>query len=269
MVELGNGQTVVVIPGIQGRWEWMEPAVKALAVRDRVISDSLAGDHGSVADIDPSQGFDSYLDWVDGLLDRAQVAQAVICGVSYGGLVALRYAAHRSRRVSSSLLVSTPSPRWKPTCQIERYLRSPRLMSPVLAVSSPFRLYPEVVRAFPKFTSRWRFAHEHVHRAIGYPCAPSRMAQRVRLLEGINFHDDCRRVRAPTLVVTGVNGLDRVVPVQSTREHLSEIPGSSYSQIESTGHIGCATKPERFCESVGGFVDAHLKSGAPPLQVSA
>ena len=269
MIERGNGQSVVLIPGIQGRWEWMEPAITALAGRYRVITDSLAGDRGSVAHINPSRGFDSHLDWVDALLDRAQVDHAVICGVSYGGLVALRYAAHRSRRVSSLILVSTPSPRWKPNCQIERYLRSPRLMSPVFTVSSPFRLYPEVARAFPTIAGRWRFAREHVHRTIRYPFAPTRMAERVRLLEGINFRDDCRRVSAPTLVVTGVADLDRVVPVESTREYLSAIPGSEYSEIDSTGHIGCVTKPERFCECVGHFIDAHRKSDATPLQVPA
>ena len=76
MVEKGDGPAVVMIPGIQGRWEWIEPAVTSLATRCRVISDSLAGDRGSVADINPSRGFDSYLDWVDTLLDRAKVERA-------------------------------------------------------------------------------------------------------------------------------------------------------------------------------------------------
>jgi hypothetical protein len=42
VVDRGNGVPVVLVPGIQGRWEWMAPAVDALASRCRVITFSLA-----------------------------------------------------------------------------------------------------------------------------------------------------------------------------------------------------------------------------------
>ncbi len=269
MVDRGHGPAVLMIPGIQGRWEWMSPAVEALAVRCRVISGSLAGDRGTVRSIDSADGFDSFLEWADELLDRAGLEHAAVCGVSYGGLVALRYAAHRPERVESLVLTSTPSPRWKPNCRIERYLRAPRLMSPVFALSSPFRLYSEIARAFPNPFARAWFALTHLHRVTRYPFAPSNMAQRVRLLEGIDFLGDCDRVKAPTLVVTGAPGLDRVVPVESTREYLEAIPGAAHAQIGDTGHIGLVTKPEPFAAVVGRFVATHAKRGRLPLQVSA
>ena len=269
MVDRGHGPAVLMIPGIQGRWEWMSPAVDALAARCRVISGSLAGDSGSLRNIDPAHGFDGYLGWADELLDRAGLERVAVCGVSYGGFVALRYAAHRPERVESLVLTSTPSPRWKPNCHIERYLQAPRLMSPVFSLSSPFRLYPEIARAFPNpFVRAW-FALTHLYRVTRYPFAPTNMAERVRLLEGIDFLGDCTRVNAPTLVVTGAQGLDRVVPVESTREYLEAIPGAAHAQIDDTGHIGLVTRPERFAEVVGSFVATHAKSIKIPLQVSA
>ena len=42
IVDRGSGIPIVVIPGIQGRWEWMSPTVDALAARCRVITFSLA-----------------------------------------------------------------------------------------------------------------------------------------------------------------------------------------------------------------------------------
>jgi hypothetical protein len=36
-----TGPLVIVIPGVQGRWEWMRPAVEALAAFDRVVSMEL------------------------------------------------------------------------------------------------------------------------------------------------------------------------------------------------------------------------------------
>ena len=47
MIDIGTGPPLVLIPGLQGRWEWMRPAVDALARRFRVLTFSLAGDNGS------------------------------------------------------------------------------------------------------------------------------------------------------------------------------------------------------------------------------
>ena len=269
MVDYGTGPAVVVIPGVQGRWEWMEPAIDALADRCRVVSGSLAGERGSYGAIEPAAGFESYLHWVDTLLDRAQLEQAAMCGVSYGGLVALHYAATRPERTTALVLASTPSPTWKPSCRVEWYVKAPRLLSPVFALSSPFRLYPEIAAAFPHVVGRGLFALRHLYRVTRYPFTPTRMAERVRLLEGVDFARDCRRIKAPTLVVTGEPGLDRVVPIESTREYLDAIPGATYEAIEGTGHIGLVTKPDRFAAIVGAFVTAHAARGRPRTQIPA
>ncbi len=79
MVDRGHGPPVVMIPGVQGRWEWMSPAVDALATQCRVVTGSLAGDRGSLHLLDPARGFASYLDWVDALLDAAGLEQAALC----------------------------------------------------------------------------------------------------------------------------------------------------------------------------------------------
>ena len=260
MIDTGSGPAVVLIPGVQGRWEWMGPAIDALATRCRVITGSLAGDPGSLHAIDPTLGFDAYLRWVDELLERAGLDRAAICGVSYGGYVALHYAAERPARITSLTLASVPSPTWRPTWRVEWYLKAPRLLSPVFALSSPVRLYPEIAEAFPNLLVRAAFALRHLHRVTRYPFGPTPMAQRVRLLDGVDFAGDCGRVSAPTQVVTGEPELDRVVPVESTREYVRAIPGATYTRLEGTGHIGLVTKPERFADVVGRFVVANAGS---------
>ena len=47
MIDLGSGTPLVLVPGIQGRWEWMRPTVEALARHFRVLSFSLAGERTS------------------------------------------------------------------------------------------------------------------------------------------------------------------------------------------------------------------------------
>ena len=269
MIDRGGGNPVVLVPGIQGRWEWMAPAVDALAARGRVITGSLPGDAGSLCAIDRALGFESYTHWLDELLARAGVARVALCGVSFGGWVALHYAAARPERVATLTLVSTPSPVWRPDCRVDWYLRAPRLMAPMFALSSPFRLYPEIAAAFTSLRERTRFVAGHLHRVLSHPFAPSRMAERVRLAGRVDFAADCTRIAAPTQVVTGEPGLDRVVPVHSSRTYLDAVPGALYDRIDRTGHIGLVTRPERFADLVMRFAGSAGATAGVRLHVPA
>ena len=263
MVDRGNGPPLVLIPGVQGRWEWMGPAVDALAARCRVIRESLVGDAGGMPPPDPAAGFENHLTWVDELLDRASLKYAALCGVLYGGWIALHYAATRPERVTSLTLTSPPPPTWRPTCHVEWYLRAPHLLSPLFALSSPFRLYPEIAAPRPDVVDRLVFTARHLARVTRYPFAPSRMAERVRAAAEVDFAADCQRVTAPTHVVTGQESLDRVVPVSSTREYVDDIRGARYTALAGTGHIGLVTRPERFAVAVADFVTAHAAVDTP------
>ena len=157
MFDQGHGPVVVVIPGLHGRWEWMRPALRELARGCRVISYSLRGDIGSTHVADSDLGFEGYTQQLDEVLDRAGVERATVCGVSFGGFVALRYASTRRARVEALVLASAPAPGWQPNPQQARWLRRPWLSTPAFVVTSPFRLWPEVCATHPGLTARLRF----------------------------------------------------------------------------------------------------------------
>jgi pimeloyl-ACP methyl ester carboxylesterase len=248
---------LIVIPGVQGRWEWMRPALDALQSRCRTISYSLSGELGSESRLDPELGFDNYVRQLDAVFERAGLARAALCGVSYGGFVGVRYAALRPDRVSALVLVSSPAPGWTPTRQQQRYVSRPWISAPAFVVTAPVRLWPEIRTAFDRPGARLGFAARHALRVLAAPAVPSMMAARVRLQQSQDFAADCARVNAPTLVVTGEDGLDRVVPVHVTRSYLSLIRDARWEVMGGTGHIGLVTRPDRFAEIVGGFVHAH------------
>ena len=85
IVDEGAGTPVVLVPGVQGRWEWMKPTVDALARRCRVITFSLADEPTCEGSFDPETGFDCYVRQIGDAMDAARIGQATICGVSYGG----------------------------------------------------------------------------------------------------------------------------------------------------------------------------------------
>ena len=205
MIDIGKGTAIVLIPGLQGRWEWMRPAVDALAKHHRVVSFSLCDEKTSPFKWELAMAFENYVTQVGAAMDRAGLSQAAIVGVSYGGLIAAEFCARYPERVSSLVLASALHSGWQPSALQQRYVNAPRLMSPLFAATAPGRMGPEVTAAIPAFAARWRFMAGQGVRIAMAPASPTRMARRVVL--------------------------------------------------ERTGHIGLVTRPGRFAEILGRFVD--------------
>jgi 3-oxoadipate enol-lactonase len=253
MVDRGEGSPIVLIPGLQGRWEWMAPAVDAISAHHRVLSFSL----GDVKDARvPERAFDAWVEHIDALLDRAGETHATIVGVSFGGLVALYYAAERRDRTSALVLVSTPAPKWRWDHPSAGHVRHPRLSLPIFAVRAVGRLLPEM-RAL-EGAARPKFLTEHIGRAIRFPASPTRMAGFVRAWDATDLIAACDRITAPTLVITGDPDLDRVVPVDDTMQYVSRIRGARHARLARTGHLGVISRPRRLADMIAQFID-----GAP------
>ena len=259
VIDLGRGEPVVIVPGIQGRWEWMRPGIEALAERCRVITFSL-GDEPT-ADYDgASEGFDRYVDQIARALDSAGLQRAAICGVSFGGLIASAFAARYPERVTSLVLASALPPSWKPDKRASFYLRSPRLFAPLFCLSS-LRLYREIAAARPGFWNGASAAVRHAANVITHPFNARRMAGRALMAADFEW-PDLATVHVPTLVVTGEPSLDRVVPPALTLDYLRLWPHAQHVTLPRTGHLGIITRPREFAGIVTSFLDRSAH-GAP------
>jgi pimeloyl-ACP methyl ester carboxylesterase len=233
----------------------MEPAIQALARNFRVITSSLPGEPGSTPSANGKLGFDGFVDYVDVLLDKRNIAAADICGVSFGGLIALRYAARRPERVRSLILVSTPGPFWKPEKHQQKYMKRPVLSSPFFAMRAVFRSWQELRVTYPDLGERLRFCASAAPRVVRAPAAPWRMGSRARLAAAECFDDDCASIKAPTLIVAGERDLDTVVRQSDSMGYLTAIDGARFQLFENTGHLGTISAPERFAAIVSTFVN--------------
>ncbi len=252
IVEKGAGAPVVLVPGIQGRWEWMRPTIDALAARHRVLTFSLGH----------ARSFDEWDQQIDDALDRAGVAGTLV-GVSFGGLVALRYAARHPDRVSALVLASTPPPGWTIDRWSARCVAHPWLGLPLFSARGVVRLAPEILMARPSWRDRLGLAAAYATRVLSAPVSPRDMAAYVRAWRTTTF-PPAGTVHTPTLVVTGERGCDRVVPVDQTMQYLTLIPGAQHAELAGTGHVGVITKPHLFAE----VVERFLASRPPRTDVS-
>lgn len=239
---------IVIVPGIQGHWEWMRPTLAALRAHGDVRTFSLNDETGTG---DP---FAQWMAHVDRLIDGTGRERVVLIGVSFGGLVVTRYAARRPDRVAALILVSAPSPRMPLGKTEERFLRHPLATLPLFALRGATRLAPEVIAARPTWRSRAAFALAYGWQVLARPLAPVKSARWVRAWQTTDITSDCARVTAPTHIITGERDLDRVVPVPSTLDYLALIPGATASVLPRTGHIGLVSRPDQFAALVREFL---------------
>jgi pimeloyl-ACP methyl ester carboxylesterase len=245
----------VLIPGIQGRYEWMLPAVEALSRYFRVLSFSLTS-----IPAEAGRQFDAWDQEIDRRL--AGCAAALVVGHSFGGLVAARYAASHPTKVSALVLVSSPSPRLVLDARSAWYVRHPWLTIPVFAGFAGLRLIPELVAARQTWPQRVTLAAGHLARTLRAPMSPAPMAAAVREWMTRDITSECGQITAPTLLLTGERHLDRVVPMASTLDYLNLIPGARHEVIPATGHLGPISQAPVFAARVAAFV-GH-SGQAPP-----
>ena len=263
IVERGNGVPVVLVPGIQGRWEWMAPAVDALAARCRVITFSLA-DEPSAAWPARGIGFDAYVEQIGQALDTLRLERAVICGVSYGGLIAAAFLRRYPERVAGLVLVSAIPPSWAPDARARFFMRRPRLLLPLFLLSS-LRLHREIAAASAGWWQGIAASLRQGGRALTHFPAPDRMARRATLIVGAAL-DGLAAIHVPTLVMTGETALDRVVPTALTAEYTRIWPHAATATLARTGHLGLVTRPEAFADAVVPFAQACEQAGEAGLK---
>jgi pimeloyl-ACP methyl ester carboxylesterase len=232
----------------------MRPTVAALSRHFRVLSFSLAGDRTSGQAFDPRLGFDNFVVQIDRALEEAGIDAAVICGASYGGLIASRYAALRGARVRALVLASALAPGYTPDARVRFYSRAPMLLSPLFCVNAWRRSRPEVRAALPGRLERLAFSIGQIWRVAANPASPRLMRDRIRLLDGLDFTEGMGMVAAPTWLITGEPDLDRVVPCDHTFEYARLLPHVERATLHRTGHIGVVTRPAQFARAVAGFV---------------
>jgi pimeloyl-ACP methyl ester carboxylesterase len=226
----------------------MRPAVDSLKRHYRVLTFSLD-------ETDTDAPFDAWDRYLDRLLDQTGAARVTLVGISFGGLVAARYAARHGDRLRALVLVSAPAANSKLSARQRSYVEHPLRSAIPFAVRGLRNLLPEILHARSSWPGRARLLTAHLSRVLRYPSSPRRMARWIRAWQTLPGGIDCEAIRVPTLIVTGEPELDRVVPVASTLSYLDRVAGARHVTLPGTGHIGLVCKPDAFAGVVGRFLE--------------
>lgn len=193
------------------------------------------------------------------LLEALDLNSAVIAGHSFGGLIAMKFAAKYPEVTNALILVSAfASPPQVP---------GDRLVSWTSSAGHPFHkslgtsIKVQMARLFGGKTSRVLAMQDQVQavRMLAREAAktsPTTVNQRLRIIQRTDFHEVLPQIVAPTLVVAGAK--DKPVFLASAQQLYEHIPHASLEVIEDAGHFCFLTRHDQFNTAVDDFLTEHL-----------
>jgi pimeloyl-ACP methyl ester carboxylesterase len=243
--EWGEGPPIVMIPGLAGGYELLGPLARLLAAEHRVISYQLRGEANCFALRARFGMQDLVADLVE-FLDWMCLENPIILGVSFGGALALEFAARHPYRLDR-LVVQGAGARFE--CGLIQRIASTVLNRFPLPADNAF------VNQFFNLLFGARQDNAALFEFVTRQCwqtDQSVMAHRFRLVEGYNITSRLRRIRVPTLVLAGQR--DLLVSARSlgllcdglSQGHLSRLPGC--------GHLAFVTHPQLLAARVSQFL---------------
>lgn len=250
--DTGEGRPIVMGHSfLCSREMWAHQALE-LSRSHRVLNLDLRG-HGDSGPVEDAFTFDDLVDDVVTVLDHFEIERAIWCGLSIGGMTAMRAAVTVPDRVEA-LIVADSSAAAEPRATRLKY----GLMASAARLIGMRRLMPSVLpimfgrttlRQQGELVEEWgeRMASMHL---------PSLLNMLDTLMQREAMLDDLGQVRVPTLVLVGEE--DRAQPPARSRQIAEAIPGAELIIVPEAGHLSALEQPEVVTEVIRDFLGEAL-----------
>jgi pimeloyl-ACP methyl ester carboxylesterase len=243
--EWGEGPPLILIPGLAGGYELLGPLARILARRYRVISYQLRGEDDCFA-LRRRFGLQDLVSDLAEFLDWHCLERPIVCGVSFGGVLALEFAARLPHRLRS-LVVQGAGARFERTLlqQVAGFVLS----------RYPFPHDNPFVNQFFNLLFGGRQRPDELFEFVTRRCwqtDQSVMAHRFHLLQQFDVNDRLGRIRVPTLVLTGDR--DVLVSRSSLQALCDGLPHASKVTLPGCGHLAFVMQPESVAREMESFL---------------
>jgi pimeloyl-ACP methyl ester carboxylesterase len=236
LLDVGAGETVVVLHGWGGRVESMSSVVACLERHFRVLALDLPG-FGSAPAPAQAWGTSDYAEWLSSLIRSRSVSRAHFLGHSFGGKVSINIAARDPELADKLILVDASGLRPVPTTRA----RMKRAVARGSRIAGRFG---------PPGRALQKFAYGKVASPDYRDAGPLRPSFVKIVNEDVS--DLLPRISASTLLIWG--GQDDDVPLRYAREMERLIPDAGLVVLEPAGHFSYLDQPDRFCRVVRHFL---------------
>jgi pimeloyl-ACP methyl ester carboxylesterase len=243
--ESGIGSPIVLIPGLAGGFELLGPLARSLAGVHHVFSYQLRGENDCFILRHPFD-LDDLVEDLAELLDTLKLENPTIMGLSFGGIIAMKFAMRYPYRLDR-LIVQGVGARYERG--LIQQIASTVLSRFPLPADSPFvnQFFNLLFGGKQKQDSLFEFVTRQI-----WQTDQSVMAHRFRLAEALDIEKQLRYIKAPTLVLAGDR--DVFVSPNSLTRLCDGIPKCQFSQLPNCGHLAFVTKPDVIVKHVEQFL---------------
>jgi pimeloyl-ACP methyl ester carboxylesterase len=243
--EWGDGQPVILVPGMAGGYELLGPLAKILAEHFHVISYQLRGEDNCFALRRPFDREDLVGDLAE-LLDCLCLENPTIMGVSFGGVLAMEFAARYPYRLKD-LIIQGAGARFERG--LFQSVASTVLSRFPLPSDSPFvnQFFNLLFGGATKKDALFDFVTRQI-----WQTDQSMMAHRFHLVETFDISGRLNRIRVPTLILAGDR--DVLVTPRSSAELAEGITDAQLKRLQRCGHLAFVTNPALVADKVRRFL---------------
>jgi len=244
----GEGPPLVVVPGLAGGMDLLQPLFQVLSRTHRVYAYELRGEEEVFALRRPFDLKDLAGD-LEEMLEAFGLEAPAVLGISFGGAVGLELAMRRPARLRA-LLLQGIGPRFEPGF-LQR-LAGLVLSRYPLPSDSPF--FNQFFKLFFGMKQPPGPLFDFVIRTC-WKTDQGVMAHRFRLMEQAVFTERLGTIRVPTLLLAGER--DLLVSRQSQQEMARHLRDVRAVRLGGAGHLACVTHPERLAAEIRSFLSCQ------------
>jgi 3-oxoadipate enol-lactonase len=245
--DTGMGPVLVLLHGFPHDHTLWTAQLAALGRQARVVAPDLAGFGGSAPNGEATM--DAYADDVVRLLDHLAIEDAVVCGLSMGGYVALALWRRHPARVRALVLADTRAGADDEAGRAKRR----ELVALARAEGSAAVTEAMLPGMLGKSTrARSPQAAEEVRRMGAAAPVEGLVAGLEAMMARPDSTPTLATITVPTLIVVGDEDV-LTPPAQAELLHAG-IAGSRLEVIEGAGHLPCLERPAAFNLLVGEFL---------------
>ena len=219
--------------------------------RWQCIAPDLRGARGGEVPSAPSAyTMTTYADDLVALLDRAQIRQAVVCGLSMGGYIIFELLRRHPHRVRAAILCNT-----KAGADTADGKRGRDALAAKAQREGAFAVAGELV---PKLLAReTQQQRTEVVREVTEMIERQPVAGIVGALHALRERPDSTpllaRLKLPVLVVAGDD--DQIAPAAGMKEMADAIPSAEFVLVTGAGHLAPLEQPEQVNEALAAFLE--------------
>ena len=245
LFETGSGSPIILIPGLAGGFGLLGPLARSLALTNHVYSYQLRGENDCFVLRHPFD-LDDLVEDLAELIDSLKLEKPTIMGLSFGGIIALKFAIRYPYRLDR-LIVQGVGARYERG--LIQQIASTVLSRFPLPSDSPFvnQFFNLLFGGKQKRDSLFEFVTRQI-----WQTDQSVMAHRFHLVEGLNLEDQLSAIKTPTLVLAGDR--DMLVSPTSLQTLCDGISDVRFQRLPACGHLAFVSKPELLVDQVHEFM---------------